>query len=188
MVRTNPHGAGRSTRTGRTRLRGERGAAMVEMVFILPIIIMIALGIISGGTQYQRKLSLANGAREGSRYAATLPLDNFVNLNAWLDDVSTVATGAVDDGLPATAAGRIVCVAYVFPNGTATNDRTTRRQVNGNGTAVYSNATCFSDSRPSTERRVQVSLQRDGALDAGFVKVSLTLSGKAVARFEASTG
>ena len=161
---------------------------MVELVFILPIIVMIALGIISGGTNYQRKLSLANGAREGSRYAATLPVDNFVNLNQWLDDVATVAVGAVDDGLPATAPGRIVCVAYVYPNGSAAIDRTTRRYVTGNGTPAYSNDTCFTDSRPVGERRVQVLMQRDSSLDAGFFKFNLTLSGKAVARFEASTG
>lgn len=161
---------------------------MVEFALILPIVIMLALGILSGGTQYQRKLSLTNGTREGARYGATLPLDNFVDLNAWLDDVSTVASGAVDDNLPTTASGRVLCVAYVYPSGTSPNDQTTRRYVSGAGSPVYSNATCFSDGRPSNERRVQVLLQRDGSIDAGFFRFGLTLSGKAVARFEASLG
>lgn len=188
MLRSRSHHVGRSSAARSRRLKGERGAAMVEFALILPIVIMIALGILSGGTQYQRKLSLSNGSREGARYAATLPLDNFASLNAWLDDVATVAAGAADDGLPTTASGRVVCVAYVYPNGTSLSDRTTRRQITGTASPVYSNSTCFSDSRPANERRVQVLLERSGSLDAGFVSVGLTLTGKGVARFEASLG
>ena len=160
---------------------------MVEFALVLPIVVMLALGIISGGQAYQAKLSMSNGAREGARYGATLPIENFLTLNDWLDNVAVVATGAIDDGLPSTAPGRIVCVAYVYPAGTAVNDRTTRRYQTS-GSPAYTNSTCFNDNRPSTERRVQVTVSRAGELDAGFINIDLTLNGRGVARFEAIAG
>jgi hypothetical protein len=160
---------------------------MVEFAIILPVVVMLALGMISGGAAYQAKLSMSNGAREGARYGATLPIENFLTLNDWLDNVAVVAVGAIDDGLPVSAAGRIVCVAYVYPAGTAVNDRTTRRYQT-NGSAAYSNSTCFTDNRPSTERRVQVTVQRDGEIDAGLLNIDVTLDGRGVARYEAVAG
>jgi hypothetical protein len=171
----------------RIRAREERGAALVEFALILPVVVTLALGIISGGAAYQSKLSMSNGAREGARYGATLPIENFTSLNAWLDNVATVAVGAVDDGLPSTTPGRIVCVAYVYPVGTATNDRTTRRYETS-GTPVYSNTPCFTDGRPTDERRVQVRVVREGELDAGFFTVDLELAGRGIARYEAIAG
>ena len=171
----------------RARSRDEHGAALVEFAIILPVVVTLALGIISGGAAYQSKLSMSNGAREGARYGATLPLENFSTLNDWLDNVSVVAVGAIDDGLPSGTPGKIVCVAYVYPAGTATNDRTTRR-LETSSTVAYSNNTCFSDSRPTTERRVQVRVARDGELDAGLLNVALTLTGRGIARYEAVAG
>jgi len=171
----------------RLQPRDERGAALVEFALILPVVVMLALGIISGGAAYQSKLSMSNGAREGARYGATLPIENFSTLNAWLDNVATTATGAVDDGLPAGTPGRVICVAYVYPAGTATNDRTTRRYQTNSGTA-YANTPCFTDGRPTTERRVQVKVARSGELDVGFFTVGLSLAGRGIARFEAVAG
>ena len=169
----------------RVRPREERGAALVEFALILPVVVMLALGIVSGGAAYQAKLSLSNGAREGARYGATLPLENYASLNDWLDNVSAVAVGAIDDGLPASTPGRIVCVAYVYPLGTATNDRTTRRTMTTSTTPTYSNTPCFTDGRPTSERRVQIKVTRNASLNTGFFEIGVTLSGKGVARFEA---
>ena len=173
------------------RLRDERGAGLIEFALILPIVIMLLVGIVSAAGAYQKDLSLSNGAREGARYAATLPVANFTTvtpLNSWLDDVANTAVHAVDDGLPAGVSGRDVCVAYVYPNGTDPNDRTTRRDEDASGTVTYSQATCFTDSRPVTERRVQVLLKRNVSLDAYLFKTTVTLTGKSVARFEAIAG
>ena len=184
--------SGRAQATCRARLRrwaqDESGAGLIEFAIILPVLVMLLLGIITGGNAYQEKLSLTNGAREGARYGATLPVDNFTSINLWLDDLSVVAAGAVDDGLGSGVDGRVVCVAYVYPNGSATNDRTTRRRVTGTGTAAYSNSTCFTDGRPVAERRIQVMLARSSEIDAALFTVPLTLTGKSVARFEATAG
>lgn len=184
---TRPNSPHQGRLSGRRRLRevasDERGAGLIEFAILLPVLMMLLLGIITGGNAYQQKLSLSNGAREGARYAATSPVTNFASLNAWLADVSVVAAKAVDDGLGPDVSSRVLCVAYVYPNGTATNDRTTRRQETSSAT-TYGNTTCFTDGRPPDERRVQVLLKRDGELDAALFHVNLNLTGKSVARFE----
>jgi hypothetical protein len=155
----------------------------VEFLFVLPLLVMILLGIVSAGAAYQQKLSLTNGAREGARFGATLPLDNYTTLNDWLTSLATVSTGAVDDGLGPGVEGRVVCVAYVYPIGTALTDRTTRRLATSSE-PTYSSETCFADGRPSNERRVQVVLERSSSLEGGVFHIPLTLTGKSVARYE----
>jgi hypothetical protein len=170
---------GRRRATG--RFRDERGAALVEIAIVLPVLVTLLLGIISGGNAYQQKLSLTNGAREGARYGATLPVGS--SLQSWLDDVSVVASKAVDDGLGVDVTSRVICVAYVHPAGTSAADQTARRRETSGG-IIYSSGSCFSDGRPATERRVQVQLARAGELNAAFFKLDLNLTGKSVARFE----
>lgn len=179
----------------RTRCDGERGATLIEFALILPIVVMLLVGVVSAAGAYQKDLSLSNGAREGARYGATLPVANFATatspIDAWLDDVANTAVHAVDDGLPSGTSGRTLCVAYVYPSGTDTNDQTTKRFEDASGQLTYSTgsaATCFTDSRPATERRVQVVLTRGVTLDAYLFKTTVTLTGKSVARFEAIAG
>jgi hypothetical protein len=169
------------------RSTGERGAAMVELAIVLPVLVILLLGIVSTAVVYNQKLSLTNGAREGARYAATLPVGNFANVNAWLDSVAGVSATAVDDGFGAGVPGRITCVAYVYPQGITTDDRTTRRRESG-GVVSYSNQTCYTDGRPSTERRVQIILQRDASISTGFVKIPIAMTSRSVARFESAVG
>ena len=174
--------------TDRGRRRSERGSALVEFALILPILVMLLLGIITGAEAYGQKLSLTNGAREGARYGATLPVSNFANINAWLDDVAAKSTSAVDGGLPAGLSGRATCVAYVFPNGTDTNDTTKSRRENSAGTVSYGTTSCFSDSRLPSERRIQVTLARNAQIDALLVRSTIGLGARSISRFEAIAG
>jgi Flp pilus assembly protein TadG len=163
---------------------------MVELAIVIPVLVMLLLGIVSAGSVYNQKLALTNGAREGARYGATLPVGNFTTMNAWLDSVAGVSASAVDNGFGSGVPGRITCVAYVYPQGITANDQNTRRRDVG-GTVTYatgSSATCYSDGRPSTERRVQIVLQRNSTIDTGFIHVAITLTGRSVARFEAAVG
>lgn len=169
------------------RAAGERGAAMVELAIVIPVLVILLLGIVTTAAVYNQKLSLTNGAREGARYAATLPVGNFTTVNAWLDGVSTVSTAAVDDGFGPSVPGRITCAAYVYPQGITTDDRTTRRRESG-GVVTYSNQPCYTDGRPNSERRVQIVLQRDTSINTGFVKIPIALTSRSVARFEAAVG
>jgi hypothetical protein len=160
---------------------------MVELAIVIPLLVILLLGIVSTGVVYNQKLSLTNGAREGARYAATLPVGNFANINAWLDNVAGVSSTAVDDGFGAGVPGRITCIAYVYPQGITTDDRTTRRR-DASGVVVYSNQPCYTDGRPSTERRVQIILQRNASISTGFINIPLALTSRSVARFESAVG
>lgn len=51
-------------------VRNDRGAAMVEFAFVLPIILLLFLGMIDFGRALFLYNNLANAAREGARFGA----------------------------------------------------------------------------------------------------------------------
>jgi len=165
----------------------ERGAALVEMAFALPLLVILILGMVSGGIAYNHQLALTHSAREAGRYAATLPVTNFASMNGWLDEIAARAeedaTGSLDPGAP----GRVVCVAYVHPNGALATDSTSNR-IDNLGTVSYAAAPCFADGRPDSERRVQVRVARETVFNLAFYSTTLTLDSEAVNRFEAGLG
>ena len=164
------------------RRRGERGAGTVEFAMALPLLLVILTGVVTGGISLNRDISLNNAAREGARYGATLPV---ADMTAFLDSVANVAinaaTGELDDG----EAGRVVCVAYVHPDGTDVVDRTTRLVVDVSGVrTVTVGAACHTDSRPDDERRVQVDVARTSDFEVVFWSRTVTLEGSSTARYE----
>ena len=173
------------------RSRGDsRGAALVELAFALPILVMLLVGMVSAGIAYNHQLALTHSAREAGRYSATLPV-NPGTMDDWLEIVinQTVAdaTGTLDPGVP----GRYICVAYVHPNGTAAGDTTTRRISNESGLqASQSGQQCYttSDGRPDSERRVQIVVERESDYSVVFFSSVLTLDAEGVNRFEAAMG
>lgn len=170
-----------------TPLPRDRGAALVEMALVLPLLLMLLLGIVSAGIAYNHQLSLTHAAREGGRFAATLPVKNFTTMGGWLD---AVAQRTLDDAVGTLAPGTpglFVCVAFVHPDGTAALDSTASR-IDDEGTVTYPNAPCFTDGRPSDERRVQVVVGRDVDFNAIVFQTTIALDSEAVNRFEAGFG
>ena len=53
------------------RIRGERGAALVEAAVTIPLLLLIAVAIFDFGRAYQTWQVLTNAAREGARYSVT---------------------------------------------------------------------------------------------------------------------
>jgi TadE-like protein len=53
----------------RTRLRNERGTALIETAITIPIVLLVAVGIFEFGRAYQTQQVLTNAAREGARQA-----------------------------------------------------------------------------------------------------------------------
>lgn len=161
-----------------------RGASLVEMALVLPLLLMLLMGIVSAGLAYNHQLGLTHAAREAARFGATLPVDNFGSMGDWLaaveDRAVEAATGSLDSGTP----GAFICVAYVHPNGVDPSDQTAKIE---NGT-VTSGATCFSDGRPDDERRVQVQVMRDVDFNVLVFNTTLTIDSEGVSRFEASLG
>lgn len=168
----------------------QSGAAMVEFAIVVPVLLIVALGLVSAGAAWNHKLALTHSAREAGRYGATLPVTNFssdpVPMNSWLDAVTVraldEATGSLDPGTP----GYFVCVAYVHPNGTSAVDLTQRRVESPEGSIAYDSGQCFADGRPDDERRVQVRVGRDIDFFAFVFTQTVSLSEDAVNRFEAT--
>ena len=164
------------------RQKRERGAQLIEFALILPILMSLLLGIVTGGIAFSHNLSIDNAARETARYGATLPVNG--NMGAYLNQVADVAistsTGTLEDGQP----GRVVCVAYVFPDGVAPNDQTTRLVEDAAGVRTVTNQPCLADGRPNDERRIQITVARDADLVVFYFSRTVNLTGQSVARFE----
>lgn len=176
-------GRRRGRRVRRSVGADEKGAQLVEFALVLPILASLLLGIVTAGLALNSNNSLNNAARESARYGATLPVDP--TMSGWLDDLADVAkdsaTGDLNDGV----AGRTICVAYVYPNGSDALDSTARLMIDAAGTPTYANgATCFADGRPDDERRVQVNVERDADLLTIFFNTTLDLDARSVSRFE----
>ncbi len=65
-------------RVGRVRgrrVRGERGAALVEAALILPLILLIVFGAIEYGFAFKDASSVSSAARSGGRIASSQPKD-----------------------------------------------------------------------------------------------------------------
>lgn len=167
----------------------------------MPLLLTLIFGMFSGGIAYNRKLVLTNAVREGSRYGATLAVAQAPPLtpactdqiDCWLSKVASVTQQASEGELSSSGGGWKVCVAYVHPAGTATNDMNRKLERTPPSTdaitkvppSTLAQATCFDDGRPPSERRVQVTAQRAGKLEYLVSSMSLTLRSQSVTRFEA---
>src|SRR5262249_5874769 len=52
------------------RMRGERGAMLVEFALLLPLLLLIVMGIVTFGITYSNFISLRDGVRQGARNGA----------------------------------------------------------------------------------------------------------------------
>lgn len=164
------------------------GAALVEFAILAPLLIMLLFGIVTAGLAFNNALALSHAAREAGRHAATLPVSNFADLDAWLDAVKTQVITDSDGSLADGVAGRQICVAYVHPAGSLSTDVTRRVSRDASGTDTYADATCLADGRPNTERRVQITVERDADLNVILFSTTVTLDSQSVNRFEAGLG
>jgi Flp pilus assembly protein TadG len=98
-----------------TRLRNQRGAALLETAITLPIILLVSVSIFEFGRAYQVQQVLTNAAREGARVAC---------LNGTTDAqvIAVVRNYLTDGGL--TAVNPAVDRTVVF-NGVNTASRVT---------------------------------------------------------------
>ena len=62
-----PGGGAMATVTRRARWHSERGAELIEMVVVLPLLLLVLFGIIDFGFMFQRYVVLTNAAMEGAR-------------------------------------------------------------------------------------------------------------------------
>jgi Flp pilus assembly protein TadG len=152
------------------RADAERGAALVEFALVLPLIMSLVLGLVTAGGAYNRKLSLTDGVREGSRFGATL---NGPTTNGWLSDVQN-RTAELSTGEVTT---NQICVKLVKA---------------GTGDVYAATPSgCSSVAEPATPSTtatgdcvVKIWASRPVTLQAMFFSANVTLTGKSVSRYE----
>ena len=158
--------------------RRDRGVAIVEFALILPLLSMMALGMLTAGIALDRKQEITNASREAARFGATVAKDECADVSdcggyTWAQLVQAVAVqrsnGAVTDAS--------VCVALVDGPGYAPVAIDSSHIAGG---VSY----CFVDGSADSGLRVQVAITRTDKLQAVLFNMDLNLSSRAVARFE----
>lgn len=148
-----------------TQLLPDRGAALVEMAMVLPLLILLLIGIFTTARAWNIHNVLDHAAREAARYGATEPdptailtVAEGVVLSAsypWGD--VTPCVNVIENGSVVASAGAVPCIAP------------------GSG----------SGQDPTTDDRVQIALSiEEYQLNFAFWETSVDLSARAVARSE----
>lgn len=165
-----------TTRMRNRRARGQRGAAMVEFALILPVLMSLVLGMVTGGAAYNRKLSMTNAVREGARFGATLPAVP----GSWAPAVQerTEDVSAGDLRLPPEVASPEICVKLLKYPSTVVDAAPASCPFGGEPavpTGVVAN-----------ECVVKVWAERPAEIHALFFETTVTLTSSSVSRFEDS--
>lgn len=170
----------RTDRTGGS----ERGSALVEFALILPVLMSLLLGTVTGGMAYNRKLAMTGAVREGSRFAATLDAPTTAG---WAADVSARTIGLSTGDLSSTDSS--VCVKLVKVTalpatvGTVSNYYTTPA---GCGTNASDEPAVPTGGLSVGDCLVKVWAQRPARIQAILFSSTITLKARAVARYEAT--
>lgn len=159
------------------RFRSFEGASAVEFALLLPVLMLILFGIIFGGFAFNTKLTITQAAREGARFAATLPTEDGTTPPAadadWFDDVvERIEESAFGDaGL--NTGERYICVRFVADDGI--------EQIEEVGTGD-----CTVDSTTVSDReRIEVVVSRPTTLQFIFASFDVELRSIGVSRYEA---
>jgi Flp pilus assembly protein TadG len=167
------------------RLRGERGAALVEMALILPVFLLIIFGGITAAIAYEHKGDVVYAVRDGARYGATVPQDqcdttsNCGSRN-WAQLVQYV-TAQRSEGALSTSQ---ICVALVDGSTGAVYVRSPGVYSTGTST-TFPTTGCFNDGNADTGKRVHVSAVRGGdRINLVFGSIPITVSSSGAARYE----
>lgn len=160
----------------RTAIMRDEGAAIVELAFVLALLAMLLVGVTTSAIAFGRNNSIENSAREASRYAATLPgpVDT-----TWLRNVRDVARASALGELDSSVPGQHICVAHY--DGTSWTRLTESSGVEGPQPDTQS---CFADTLPADQPRVQIVTSRDTTIDGALFSIDVTLVGEAAARYE----
>ena len=89
---------------GRGPGRAERGAALVELAVVIPLLVLILVGTVDFARVFYTTMELTNAARAGAQYGGT-KLSNSANSAA----IQSYAISAAPDIAPVTASASSVC-------------------------------------------------------------------------------
>jgi len=86
----------------RRRLRADSGQSLVEVAFITPLLLLLALGVIEMGRYMYAGILTGNAARAGAAYGAVRPGDGPGIMTAACDDFLNNMPGSTCDGSSST--------------------------------------------------------------------------------------
>jgi Flp pilus assembly protein TadG len=171
----------RSSHTYRSRraraARGDRGAVLIEFALVFPILAMLMLGTITGGFALNKKQQVTHAAREGARYAATVPSNQTFMSGTWAENVRDLIVERSDGDLSSSQ----VCVSLVQGSpatvvAVAANHSTT-------GQPCIAGQT-YPVTASDVGLRVQVTATRPVTIELGLGSVQATINAKATAKAE----
>jgi len=167
--------------------RGQRGASMVEFALILPVLVILILGMFTGGIAYNQKQQVTFAAREGARYGATVPaVQAFSNPDSWAENVRAIVVDRSDGDLVDAE----VCVALV--RGSPATVVTTTAHPTATWYSTEGGQPCDPDETyPVTGfdegRRVQVRVAKPARIQLGVLPdITFTITTQATAKSESS--
>ncbi len=107
---------------GSQQQRRERGANLVEMALVLPLLLLLLVAVIDFGRAFYSVITIANASREGARYASRYSWDTTGILDAATDYATdagldnTMLNATVQGALGASGEGQpiTVTVEYTF--------------------------------------------------------------------------
>ncbi|HEX2193339.1 MAG TPA: TadE family protein [Acidimicrobiales bacterium] len=148
----------------------------MEFAITMPLFLMVALGLFTGGLLLHQKLQLTQGTRDGARYGATVAQNQTFVSGTWASNVRDLVVERSLGVVP----GDQVCVALVSQSPAVV--------VGGASQASYSTkvppAPCYDDGNHDPGLRVQVSTQRTSTLQALAFSMNVGLSARATAKYE----
>jgi Flp pilus assembly protein TadG len=168
----------------RRRVQDDRGAVLVEFAVVLPILLMLLLGIVTGGMALHQDMQLSHAAREGARYGARVdPAQTFTS-GTWASNVRSLIVDRANGDL--SGPGTTVCVSLVRGSaGSSTQPLTTVHSTQA-GPCVPTEQFPVNDNHSGL--RVQVTVSRPGQINLGVFGSSLfTIRARATALSEAVT-
>lgn len=179
-------------------IRGEDGANAVEFALVLPILLVMIFGMLTGGIVLFQKLGVEQGNREAARWAATLPLEDCGGpasppADCWFADVANRAVAGAGGELNAGVKGREICVAYIHADAAASPPVSASKSMTWDANAgpplsganAHSTGTeCFPSTVSPDTPHVQVRVSRVGRFDLIFYGNDVTLESQSVALYE----
>ena len=154
----------------RVRYGRERGAVLVEFALILPVLMCLVFGIVTGGSALGTKNSLQNAVREGARFGATLPASG-----TWATSVRDQVLGVAGSDLTSAQ----VCVQLVQKTAVGT---TVLRSTPAS--CPFAGAPTVPTATPVNSCVTLVWAERPALFDAFFFQRTLLLRGSAIGRYE----
>jgi len=81
------------TRLGTLR-RGDRGAVAVEMAIVVPVLVLLAFGMLEFGLAFTNKLAMSHAVNQATRHATVLGTDDYADIEI-LDALDAGLSGNV---------------------------------------------------------------------------------------------